>query len=122
MDEKLYCSSFGRGHSCAQHIFKVQNYAGKLQKKLADNQPKRGERISGRVSCGLILKGLRTGPSDRMPLLIRSGPMVQYGSIPYIVNTMSDLLSVPIVYSIFATCYVRKLHMGLLQPTHYLLP
>ncbi len=35
--------SFGWGRSFAifyaQHIFRVQNYAGKLQKKLADNEP-----------------------------------------------------------------------------------
>jgi len=44
MDEKLYYSSFGWGRSfvifCAQHLFRVWNYARKLQKKLADNGPK----------------------------------------------------------------------------------
>ena len=44
-DEKLHYSSFGWGRSFAifyaQHLFWVQNYAGKLQKKLADNEPLR---------------------------------------------------------------------------------
>jgi hypothetical protein len=45
MGPKLQHGSFGGGRSfikyCAQHLLDVQNYAEKLQKKLAGNGPER---------------------------------------------------------------------------------